>query len=187
MTDRLRAPPRHSANRFGGGINRVQSPWRAQLVPYTSILLGSLLPVFFIADVMPMMPPLGFIFLIGWRIMRPGFLPLWVGVPLGAFDDLFSGQPFGSAILLWSIAMIALELIEARFPWRDFWQDWFSAGLALVMYILLAMVVSGATLTPQMLVSAIPQIVIAVLLYPLFARIIAWLDLFRLVRARRVG
>ena len=66
--------------------------------------------------------------LLGWRMVRPGLLPLWAGAPLGAFDDLVSGQPFGSAILLWSLAMIAIELIETRFPWRGFWQDWFTAG-----------------------------------------------------------
>ncbi|MCK0128444.1 rod shape-determining protein MreD [Erythrobacter sp. F6033] len=187
MRDRLRSPPQHSANRFGGGINRVQSPWRAQTIPYISITFASLLPVLLMADVMPVLPPLGFMMLIGWRIMRPGFLPLWVGVPLGAFDDLFSGQPFGSAILLWSIAMIVLEIIESRFPWRGFWQDWFTAGLALVLYIFLAMVVSGATLTLPMISAAVPQIVMAILLYPLLARLIARLDLFRLARARRVG
>ena len=36
------------------------------------------------------------------------------------FDDLFSGQPMGSAMLLWSVAMIALEAIEQRFPWRGY-------------------------------------------------------------------
>ncbi|TRD10109.1 rod shape-determining protein MreD [Erythrobacter insulae] len=185
--DRLNATPRHSANRFGGGINRVQSPWRAQTVPYVSIALASLLPVFLVADLMPLLPPLGFMMLICWRIMRPGFLPLWVGVPLGAFDDLFSGQPFGSAVLLWSVAMIVLEMIETRFPWRSFWQDWLSASLAMMIYILVAMTVSGAPLTPQMLIVTIPQIALAILLYPLFARLIARLDMFRLARARRVS
>ena len=36
------------------------------------------------------------------------------------FDDLYSGQPFGSAIMLWSIAAIALEIVETRLPWRNF-------------------------------------------------------------------
>ena len=187
MRDRLSSPPQRSASRFGEGINRVQNPWRANTIPYLSILLGSLLPVLLLADVMPIVPPLGYMMLVGWRIMRPGFLPLWVGVPLGAFDDLFSGQPFGSAILLWSLTMIVLEIIEARFPWRGFWQDWFTAGLALIMYIFAAMVVSGATLTVHLFLAAVPQIVLAVLLYPLFARVIAYLDRYRLARARRVG
>lgn len=177
--------PRASA--YGYGINRVQSPLRAQLVPYISILAGSLLPFFLMADVMPLVPPFGFMMMVGWRIMRPGFLPLWAGVPLGAFDDLFSGQPFGSGILLFSITMITLELIETRFPWRGFWQDWFTAGFALVLYIIGAMVVSGADLTPHLFFAAIPQIVLGVLLYPVISWLIARLDRFRLARARRLG
>src|SRR3546814_6157237 len=55
---------------------------------------------------------------------------MWSGAVLGAIDDRFSGQPFGSAILLWSLAMLVLEFVEARFPWRGFWQDWLTAGLA---------------------------------------------------------
>ncbi|MBD2841855.1 rod shape-determining protein MreD [Erythrobacter rubeus] len=186
MRDTLGPPPQRSASRFSGGINRTVAPWRANTVPYVSILIGSLIPALFLAPTMPLLPPLGFMMLVGWRIMRPGFLPLWIGVPLGAFDDLFSGQPFGSAILLWSVTMIALEIIETRFPWRGFWQDWFTAGLALVGYILLAMVVSGATLTSYLFLAAIPQIVLAILLYPVAARVIAWLDRFRLARSRRV-
>ena len=186
MIDRLDPPMQRRA--YGsGGINRVQSPWRAQSVHYISICLGSVLPIWFIADVMPIVPPVGFITFLAWRLMRPGLMPLWVGVPLGAFDDLFSGQPFGSAILLWSITMIALELLETRFPWRGFWQDWFTAGLAILLYICAAMIASGAPLTAYLFVAAIPQIILAVLLYPLLSRIIAWLDRFRLSRSRRIG
>ncbi|MBA4052932.1 MAG: rod shape-determining protein MreD, partial [Erythrobacter sp.] len=110
----------------------------------------------------------------------------WAGAPLGAFDDLFSGQPFGSAILLWSLAMIAIEAIEARFPWRGFWQDWFTAGVIAAVCWLASLVVSGASLTPEMLLVAAPQALASVLLYPMIARIVAGLDRFRLSRARRI-
>lgn len=182
-----RLNPASRSDQYGYRINRAQSPWRAYTVPYLSIALGSLLPFLFLADVMPTVPPLGFLILLGWRVMRPGLLPLWIGVPLGAFDDLFSGQPFGSAILLWSLAMIALEAIETRFPWRGFWQDWFTAGLAIIAYILAAMLISGATPTVHQLVAAGPQVLLSVLLYPIIARMVAWLDRFRLSRSRRIG
>lgn len=186
MIDRL-APPTQRRAYGRGGINRVESPWRALSVPYVSIMLGSLLPFLLMADVMPLVPPLGYLMFLVWRMMRPGLLPLWAGAPLGAFDDLFSGQPFGSAILLWSVTMIVLEVIETRFPWRGFWQDWFTAGLGIVLYIIAAMLATGASLTSHLLIAAIPQIVLAVLLYPLFARFVAWLDRFRLSRTRRIG
>jgi rod shape-determining protein MreD len=184
--DRLDPPMQQRA--YGrGGINRVESPWRARSVHYVTIMLGSLLPLFFIADVMPVVPPFGFIMFLGWRLMRPGLMPLWIGVPLGAFDDLFSGQPFGSGILLWSLTMIALELIETRFPWRGFWQDWFTAGLGIILYILAAMVVSGAVFSLPLLIAAIPQIVLSIVLYPVISRLIAVFDRFRLSRSRRIG
>lgn len=176
----------NSGRRHSGGINRAASPWRAAVVPYASIMLGSLLPHLLIADSMPALPPLGFVMLLCWRLIRPGLLPLWIGVPLGLFDDLFSGQPFGSAIFLWSVTMIAIEMIETRFPWRGFWQDWFTAGLAIVLYILAAMVVSGAPITQYQMFASVPQIILSVLLYPLFSRLVARLDSFRLVRSRRI-
>ena len=137
--------------------------------------------------VIPIVPPLGFVMFLGWRVMRPGLLPICAGAPLGAFDDLFSGQPFGSAILLWSLTMIALELIESRFPWRGFWQDWFTSSLTIVVYIFAAMALSGATLTLPMVVAAVPQAAAAVLLYPFLAQIVARFDRFRLSRSRRIG
>lgn len=182
-----RLSPISRPDRYQDRINREQSPWRALTVPYASIMLASFVPVIFLATIMPTFPPLGFLMLIAWRIMRPGLLPSWVGVPLGAFDDLFSGQPFGSAILLWSLSMIALELIESRFPWRGFWQDWFAASLAIIGYVLSAIVVSGANITPFIVVAAVPQIIFSVLFYPVLARLVARLDRFRLARSRRIG
>jgi rod shape-determining protein MreD len=82
--------------------------------------------------------------------------------------------------------MIALELVETRFPWRGFWQDWFTAGVMAVAYWLAALLVSGATVTPEMLMVALPQAVLSVLLYPIIARMVAGLDRFRLARARTI-
>jgi rod shape-determining protein MreD len=179
--------PRARSDRYGSRINRAPSPLRAISVPYLTIAAGSLLPSLLIADLMPLAPPLGFVMLLGWRIMRPGLLPVWIGAPLGAFDDLMSGQPFGSAVLMWSLAMIALELIEARFPWRGFWQDWFTAALAITLYLVAAMAVSGADVSQPLLIAALPQFITAILIYPLVARLIAGLDRFRLTRTRRLG
>ena len=178
--------PRARSDIYGRRINRAPYPWRMRSVPYASIMLGSLLPVFLLADLMPLLPPLGFLMLLGWRLVRPGLLPLWAGAPLGAFDDLVSGQPFGSAILLWSLAMIAIELIETRFPWRDFWHDWFTASVLAVAYWLAALLVSGASVTAEMLNVAAPQALLSVLLYPIIARMVARLDRFRLSRARKL-
>jgi len=181
-----RLDPRARSDIYGQRINRAPSPLRASSVPYVTIMLGSLLPVLLMADLMPLAPSFGFLMLIGWRMVRPGLLPLWAGAPLGAFDDLVSGQPFGSAVLLWSCAMITIELIETRFPWRGFWQDWFTAGTIAVIYWLVTLLVSGAKLSPEMLLAALPQALLSVLLYPIIARLVAGLDRFRLARARKL-
>ncbi len=181
-----RLDPRARSDIYGRRINRAASPWRTRSVPYVTIMLGSLLPVLLIADLMPLSPSFGFLMLLGWRMVRPGLLPLWAGAPLGAFDDLVSGQPFGSAILLWSLALIAIELLETRFPWRGFWQDWFTAGVIGVTYWIVSLLVSGASLTPEMLAAAVPQALLSVLLYPIIARLVAGLDRFRLARARKL-
>ncbi len=181
-----RLDPRARSDIYGRRINRAPVPWRVRSVPYVSIMLASALPVLLVADTMPLAPSFGFLMLLAWRMVRPGLLPLWAGAPLGAFDDLLSGQPFGCAMFLWSMAMIAIELVETRFPWRGFWQDWFTASVIAVCTWMGSLLFSGASVTPEMLGVAAPQALLAVLLYPIIARMVASLDRFRLARARKL-
>jgi rod shape-determining protein MreD len=125
--------------------------------------------------------------LIAWRLMRPGLLPMWAGLPLGAFDDLFSGQPFGSGILLFSLALIVIELIELRLPWRGFLLDWLLGSAITAVYLAVAALVSGARISPVQLIVIVPQLMLAVVLYPIVARLVAALDRARLTRVRRLG
>lgn len=150
-------------------------------------MVASLIPQFFLATAFPAVPPLGFIMLLGWRLVRPGVLPTWAGAPLGLFDDLFSGQPLGFAMLTWSLALLAIEASETRFPWRNFVQDWFTAGLLLTLYCLSSVLLSGAPIGRPMFIAVIPQIVLSILLFPFFARLVAQLDRFRLMRWRRIS
>jgi rod shape-determining protein MreD len=175
-----RMNPRSRSDAYGSRINRSHSTVLANGVPYLSIMLASVLPLIVIASALPIVPPLGFLMLIG-------LLPVWAGFPLGLFDDLFSGQPLGSAALLWSLAMIAVEVIETRFPWRSFAQDWFTAGLILPVYLLAAMLFSGGEPSLPMLIALVPQIVLSILLFPLVALFVAFLDRKRLTRWRKLG
>jgi hypothetical protein len=107
--------PRSRQDRFGRKINRAHSPVLAHVMPWATILLGSFVPLMPIIAPGPILPPFGFMVMVAWRQIRPGLLPMWAGFPLGLFDDLFSGQPFGCGILLFSLAMLGLEVLEARF------------------------------------------------------------------------
>jgi len=178
--------PRSRSDAFGSKINRASSPLLVIAIPWLSILLGSLAPFLPIISPVPIVPPFGFLLMIAWRLMRPGLLPLWAGLPLGLFDDLFSGQPVGSGVLLFSLAMITIELTELRFPWRGFWQDWLMATLLLSTYLCLTTLISGADWTFMQLRVIAPQLLLSVVLFPIIVRMVALLDRMRLRRFRRV-
>ena len=185
MIRERRLPARR--DRFGRTINRDHSPLLVHAIPLATILIGSLAPMLPIIAAAPVLPPFGFMIFLGWQLVRPGVLPLWIGLPLGAFDDLFSGQPFGSGILLWSLTMLALEAIEGRFPWRGFWQDWLSAGSILAAYLALAAVIAGSGLDLARVPLVIPQLLLSVLLFPIVARMVAVFDRLRLLRVRVIN
>ena len=181
-----RMEPKARRDAYGSRINRTHSDVLANVVPWVSISLGSLLAIFPIATALPFMPPLGFLMLLGWRLVRPGLLPVWAGMPLGLVDDLFSGQPFGFAIFTWSATMLVIEAAEMRLPWRNFWQDWFTAGIAIIGYLLIGWLLSGGEPTIPSLIAIVPQLVLSLLLFPAVARLTAALDRLRLSRWKRV-
>lgn len=165
-------------------INRAPSPLFAVALPWLTIMLGSLSPTWPVIASAPMLPPLGLMVLLAWRQLRPGLLPVWVGLPLGLFDDLYSGQPLGSAILLWSIALIVLELIELRIPWRNFLVDWLVGSALIAVYLMAAMGLSGSPASPHVF---LPQLAISIAAFPLVGRLVALLDRLRLAPFRAIG
>lgn len=177
-----RYAPRARSDAYGRRINRTHSPLIALAVPWLSIIGASLLPMFVIATALPLVPPLGYVMLLSWRLVRPGLLPVWAGLPLGLFDDLFSGQPLGSGIFLWSATIIAIEFLDRRLPWRSFLQDWIAATLSLLSYIAASFVFSGASMGMPALVALGPQLLLSILLFPAAARLVAALDRARLTR-----
>ena len=185
MIDQL--SPRARRDPYGSKINRAHSPALAYAVPWISIMLGSLIPQFPIASAVPLIPPLGYMMLLSWRLVRPGLLPVWAGFPLGAFDDLFSGQPLGCAILLCSATKIGIELVETRFPWRGFFQDWIVASVIVTWYLVLSALFSGASVSASALVVLAPQLLLSIALVPLLSRFVAGLDRVRLTRVRSLG
>ena len=179
--------PRARRDAFGSKINRDHSPLLAFGIPWLSILLASLTPLLPIIAPAPVVPPMGYLLMVTWRLQRPGLLPLWAGLPLGAFDDLFSGQPFGSGILLFSLTLIAIELLDLRFPWRGFWQDWILGAGLLAAYLVVAALVSGAEIELGQLGALVPQFLLSLIAYPILARMVSLLDRLRQLRVRRLG
>jgi len=127
------------------------------------------------------MPPVGYLMFLAWRQLRPGLLPVWSGLPLGLIDDLYSGQPFGSAALLWSVSAIVLDVVEARLPWRSFLTEWLVAIAMIAVYIVIGLALANWAGASTPLQTVGPLIVISVLFYPLAGRLVAFADRIRLI------
>lgn len=118
-------PPRPAA--FGEGGSSTRGGWR---IPAT-ILGGSLLTILPVVVQLPVMPPFGLMMMLGWRLRRQDALPPWSAVLFGLFDDLVSGQPLGSAMLLWTLCFLVIDILDTRLMWRDFRHDWLIASGAI--------------------------------------------------------
>jgi rod shape-determining protein MreD len=186
--------PRPASTRLASGtdatprrpINRAPLPWLAAGLPWVSVMALSLFTFSPVIASAPVVPPLAFMMLLAWRMLRPGFFPVWVGLPLGAWDDLYSGQPFGSGIVLWSLAMLAMDVIDERFLWRGFRQDWLAAAVLLSVYLLLASGLAGIATHFPLPLTIGPQWLMTLILFPVINQLVALLDRVRLLPLRRL-
>jgi rod shape-determining protein MreD len=169
-------PVREYESRF----DREQSMLKMMAIPIASVILASTVTTLPFFSSGPLLPPFGLLMFLSWRLMRPGLLPVWSGVPFGLMDDVFSGQPFGSAGLLWSLAMLIVEVIDSRAIWRDYLQDWLIAALLITAVLLGGWWIAGLDLAAPEPRILFPQIMLSILLYPLVVRICARLDSWRL-------
>tara|TARA_R110002033_G_scaffold69568_4_gene120949 strand:- start:198 stop:713 length:516 start_codon:yes stop_codon:yes gene_type:complete len=166
-------PSRHS------NIGRQPSQLRIKLVPPITVILGSMVTALPIITDYPILPPMGLLVLLAWRLIRPGYWTVWAGFPLGLIDDIFSGQPFGSAAFLWSVVFILLEAIDRKTVSRDYWQDWLIASIATVFVLLGGMLIVDLQSHMLRLDLLVPQILLSILLYPFIARLIGAIDRWR--------
>lgn len=153
---------------------------RVRVVPVLATMLASLATLLPMVATAPLMPPAGFVMLLAWRMLRPELWPVWIGIPLGLFDDLFSGQPLGTAMSLWTITLLIFDLIDSNVIWRDYWIDWLLAAISITLYVLAGYWFSGLRGSPMTIDVLVPQILLSLLVFPLFVRICVRLDRWRL-------
>ena len=145
------------------------------LKPTLSVMAASTLTLLPLVASFPLLPPFGLLMLLGWRLAREDALPVWAPLLLGLFDDLFSGQPFGSAMLFWTLAYISIDLFDARLVARDFWQDWLLAAGGIAGSLIFGRLVA-TPLAAHVETLLLLQIAVSVMLYPVAALIVAWID-----------
>lgn len=154
-----------------GKEERSRTAWLAPL----TVVLGSLLTLLPFVATFPFLPPFGLLMLLGWRLTRADALKVWTPVPLGLIDDLLSGQPLGSAMMLWTLCFILIDVLDTRLVWRNFWQDWLiatgSIGFCLIATRLVAAPFSAHVDTALLL-----QIIVCSALFPLASRLCLRLD-----------
>lgn len=155
------------------------TPVKMRVVPVASVVLASASVALPWGASAPLWPPLGLMMLLSWRLLRDRIWPIWIGLPLGLVDDIASGQPIGSAVALWTFALIAMDAINRRVIWRDFWLDWGLAAIALALYVIAGAWLADAGSVVDILVLTGPQIAWSIMLMPLAMRAVAWLDRWR--------
>ncbi|HJU76481.1 MAG TPA: rod shape-determining protein MreD [Sphingomicrobium sp.] len=166
------------------GRTRIgQGPVRfASFVPAASVVTASLLSALPIVSMSGWYPDFGFLALIAWRLLRSDPWPAWWAAPLGLANDLFSGGPIGLSVALWSATMLALDLIDRRTMWRDYWIEWALAALLLLVNEWLEWWVAGLMGAPLPFIWVLPPTLIGILIFPAVAWVVARLDRWRLSR-----
>lgn len=157
-------------------------PPRALIVPIASTLLGSSLAALPVIASAPILPPCGLMMALSWRLLRSEIWPAWAAVPLGAADDLLTGAPLGSGMVLWTICFLIVDMMDNRLIWRDLWQDWLIAAGALAFCLIggwLFVRIGGGGGSMLLIV---PQLVTAIFCAPMAMRLCAMLDRWRLKR-----
>jgi len=156
---------------LGGGEQRSPIAWLAPL----TVVIGSLITLLPFVASFPFLPPFGLLMLLGWRLTRADTLKVWAAVPLGLIDDMVSGQPLGSAMMLWSLCFILIDVLDTRLVWRNFWQDWLIASGSIAFCLIAGRLIAapfGAHVDTALLL----QIIVCSALYPLVSRLCMRLD-----------
>ena len=165
----------------GRRINQGPMPF-AGFIPAASVVVASLLSALPIVSTSGWYPDFGYLVLLGWRLLRSDPWPAWWAAPLGLVNDLFTGQPIGFSIALWSATMLALDLIDRRTMWRDYWIEWILAAVFLFMHDWLEWELAGVMGAGVPFITVLPSTLIAVLTFPLSAWLVSRLDRWRLGR-----
>jgi rod shape-determining protein MreD len=154
----------------------------ARFIPALSVAAASLLALLPIVSEIGWVPDFAFLLLLAWRLLRGDVIPAWWAAPLGLFNDLVTGLPIGFSVALWSASMIALDLLDRRTMWRDYWVEWALAAVLLLFHEMFRWWVDAAVGATYPFHQTLIPLVLAILTFPLAAWGASALDRWRLGR-----
>jgi rod shape-determining protein MreD len=155
---------------------------RRRWVPLVSTIAAILLSLLPIVATAPLIPDLGFLVLLTWRLLRPEIWKAQAALGLGLLSDLVSGNPLGQSMLLWTALFLAIEFIDSRIGFRDYVMDWLIAAGAIIFQSVGAWYIA-LLMGSEIRISLIwPPVALGIVLYPLVARLVLALDRWRLER-----
>jgi rod shape-determining protein MreD len=154
----------------------------AMFTPAATVVAASLLAALPIVSSHGWFPDFGYLVLISWRLLRADPFPAWWAAPLGLVNDLFTGQPIGFSVALWSVTMLALDLIDRRTMWRDYWIEWVLAAVLIAINEWLEWQVAGIVGARVPLSSIAAPLVISIFAFPIAAWFVGRVDRWRLGR-----
>ena len=169
------------ASSRGASLSRGPHP-AALSIPTVSVLVATLLSVFPIVSNHGWWPDAGLLMLIAWRLLRADAWPAWVAAPLGLIHDLLTGAPIGLAVALWPAFMLALDVIDRRTMWRDYWIEWVLAAIFVGLFVVAQWQVAAWDGAAVRFASVAPSILVGIVCFPIAAFIAARLDRWRMGR-----
>lgn len=168
-----------SALQTRGRLNRGPKPG-VTVIPAASVIALSALALLPVVTRTGAWPDFGLLMLIAWRLLRADAWPAWWAAPLGFVNDLLTGMPIGLSVTLWTAVMLAMDLVDRRTMWRDYWIEWALAAVLILAAETAEWKVAAWAGAPVPFIHMLPAILISVLAYPLFALIASRLDRWRL-------
>jgi rod shape-determining protein MreD len=154
----------------------------AEFIPAASVVVAILLSALPIVAQTGWYPDFGFLMLIAWRLLRDDVWPSWWAAPLGLVNDLVTGSPVGLSVTVWTASMLALDLLDRRTIWRDYWIEWALASLLILFNEAAKWQVAawmGATVPFSFM---LPPILISIAAFPVAAWVVSRVDHWRLGR-----
>lgn len=154
----------------------------AHYLPAWSVALASCAAMLPIIAQVGWVPDFGFLLLLAWRLLRGDVIPGWWAAPLGLFNDLVTGSPIGFSVTIWTASMIALDLLDRRTMWRDYWIEWGLAALLILAHDAARWKLDAVMGAPSPFSTLVPALVISILAFPLAASAASRIDRWRLGR-----